>query len=242
VISAGGQQNITVGARAGATLLTSGGLVLDAGIATSVTISGAGGLYVLSGGVTTSTFVESGGTDIVQAGGIASASTVFNGGVEVVFGTSISATITSGGREFVSSGGVVSVATISGGLLDVQSGGSTGAGPVTFAANAGGTLRLEDSIHFSGLVAGFSQPDLLYLKDIAFISGTTSATWTQSGTSGTLAVTDGTHTADITLLGQYSTANFHVSSGTQGGTIVSDPPVVTQSDQQSTGLVSPKPA
>ena len=136
---------------------------------------------------------------------------------------------------------MVSAATINGGLLDVQSGGSTGAGPVTFATSGGGTLRLEDSLHFSGLVAGFGQPDLLYLKDIAFISGATSATWTQSGTSGTLAVTDGTNTADITLLGQYSTANFHVSSGGQGGTIVTDPPVVAQSDQQSTSLVSPNP-
>jgi hypothetical protein len=101
---------------------------------------------------------------------------------------------------------------------------------VAFATSGGGILQLDSSLTFSGLVAGFAQPDLLYLKDIAFVSGSTNATWTQSGTSGTLAVTNGTQTADITLLGQYSTLNFHVSSSTQGGTIVTDPPLVAQTD------------
>jgi len=39
-------------------------------------------------------------------------------------------------------------------------------------------------------------------------------------------VTDGTHTANLTLLGQYSTANFSLSSDGSGGTIVTDPPLV----------------
>jgi len=44
-------------------------------------------------------------------------------------------------------------------------------------------------------------------------------------TSGTLKVTDGIHTANIELLGQYSTANFHLSADGHGGTIVTDPKV-----------------
>jgi len=32
------------------------------------------------------------------------------------------------------------------------------------------------------------------------------------------------------LLGQYVTGNFHVTSGTGGGTVVSDPPVLAQTD------------
>jgi hypothetical protein len=43
--------------------------------------------------------------------------------------------------------------------------------------------------------------------------------------SGTLTVTDGTHTAQIALLGQYVTANFHLSADGHGGTLVKDPPV-----------------
>jgi hypothetical protein len=43
---------------------------------------------------------------------------------------------------------------------------------------------------------------------------------------------------DITLLGTYVTANFHVSSGTAGGTVVSDPPVVAQTDSQPSMLAN----
>src|SRR5262249_45743498 len=77
---------------------------------------------------------------------------------------------------------------------------------------------------FGGLVAGFGLPDQMDLMDIAFISGTTSGSWVQSGTSGTLTVTDGTHTAHLTLLGQYVAGQFHVGSDGQGGTVVTDPP------------------
>jgi hypothetical protein len=86
-------------------------------------------------------------------------------------------------------------------------------------------------------VAGFGKPDRLDFRDIAFTSGVTSATWTQTGTtSGTLAVTRGTETATITLLGQYVAGNFHVSSDKHGGTFVTDPPV---SASQNVALVNP---
>lgn len=81
--------------------------------------------------------------------------------------------------------------------MEVQSGGSGGSGRVTFSG--GGTLQLDDSVHFSGLVAGFAQPDMLDLRDIAFISGTTSANWHQltsgSTASGTLTAME--HSSSI---------------------------------------------
>jgi hypothetical protein len=96
---------------------------------------------------------------------------------------------------------------------------------VTYASGGGGgILQLDDSVHFGGLVAGFAQPDLMDLVDIAFHSGTTSATWAQSGTSGTLTVTDGSHTAHLTLLGQYVASQFNIGNDGQGGTVVTDPP------------------
>jgi hypothetical protein len=126
-----------------------------------------------------------------------------------------------------------------------MSGGGLGAplpssAAVTFAVSGGGILQLDDSQHFGGLVAGFGQPDLLDLRDIAFISGTTQAVWTQSGTSGTLVVSDSSHSASIALLGQYATANFHVSSDGFGGTFVSDPP--SASEGAAGSLVNPHPA
>jgi hypothetical protein len=45
--------------------------------------------------------------------------------------------------------------------------------------------------------------------------------------SGTLTVTDGTHTASLTPLGQYVTAQFTKVSDGHGGTLIGDPPVAT---------------
>jgi hypothetical protein len=110
----------------------------------------------------------------------------------------------------------------------VASGGSTGSGPTTFT-NAGGILQLDDSQHFHGLVAGFASPsgviEEIDLEDIVF-GKKTHATFKEAKNhlSGTLTVTDGTHTANLTLLGQYSAANFSLSSDSHGGTIVTDPP------------------
>ncbi len=49
-----------------------------------------------------------------------------------------------------------------------------------------------------------------------------------SNLSGTLTVTSGGHTADITLLGQYVAGNFSITSDGHGGTLVTDPPVTTE--------------
>ncbi len=141
-----------------------------------------------------------------------------------VAGTASGTAINSGGMEVVTSGGVASATTISGGTLEIKSGGSTGADAVTFAPG-GGILQLDSALTFGGLVAGFGSPDLLDLRDIAFISGTTSATWTQSDTSsGTLAVTDSSHTANITMLGQYAADQFTAATDGHAGTVVTSIP------------------
>jgi hypothetical protein len=54
-----------------------------------------------------------------------------------------------------------------------------------------------------------------------------------SNTSGTLTVSDGTHTTNLTLLGQYATAQFNLTSDGHGGTLVTDPPLTVATDQQS---------
>jgi hypothetical protein len=47
--------------------------------------------------------------------------------------------------------------------------------------------------------------------------------WTQSNGSGTLTVTSGTKVETLTLLGQYSLADFSASSDGHGGTLITDP-------------------
>jgi len=134
-----------------------------------------------------------------------------------------------GGLEYVSSAGIASGTTINGGKLEVASGGSTGSGAVTFTS-AGGILELDDSQHFHGLIAGFASPkgviEEIDLQDISFGKKTkVSFNEAKNHLSGTLTVTDGTHMANLTLLGQYSTGMFSLASDGHGGTIVTDPPV-----------------
>jgi hypothetical protein len=66
--------------------------------------------------------------------------------------------------------------------------------------------------------------------DFADINFATIQTPTFSGTSsgGTLSVTDGTHTANIALLGNYMASTFVASSDGQGGTSVVDPQLTQQ--------------
>ena len=95
---------------------------------------------------------------------------------------------------------------------------------VTFATPAG-TLQLDQSQTFKGTVKGMSTTvgTTLDLSDIGF-GGATTATYSGTTTSGVLTVTDGTHTATITLLGNYTNSTFSVAADGHGGTNVTDPP------------------
>ena len=98
-------------------------------------------------------------------------------------------------------------------------------GTVTFVGS--GQLTLDQSANINNLqVAGFNTPsDKLDLTGIAFGPQTTVAfSQANNGATGTLTVSDGVNTANITLLGQHTTANFTVAADGHGGTIVTDPP------------------
>ena len=91
----------------------------------------------------------------------------------------------------------------------------------TFGQDAAGTLRLDDSLDFTGVVSGFGQDDHLDLSDIKFGAGVTHDYLANAeGTGGTLTVSDGAHTANISLLGQYTADAFHVSDDHHTGTLI----------------------
>jgi autotransporter passenger strand-loop-strand repeat protein len=142
----------------------------------------------------------------------------------VVNGSAIHTTIDSGGFEVVVAGGAVNGATVSGGTLDLQ--GSATAGSSTLTFSGGGTLKLDGTGAFSFLVAGFAVPDEFDLSAINFASATKQ--YSGNTSSGTLTVGDGTHSASILLLGNYSLASFNLGpeSGGGTGTVVTDPPVI----------------
>jgi hypothetical protein len=99
-------------------------------------------------------------------------------------------------------------------------------GVITFAG-ATGTLKIDHSASFSDPIGG--QLAIGDVIDLADITAGANATIGYSGKNspGTLTVSDGTHTASIALLGNYSLANFTASSDGKGGTSVIDPPLST---------------
>ena len=100
---------------------------------------------------------------------------------------------------------------------------------VTLDAGANATLKIDHAADFRGTVAGFDSNDVLDLADLAFGSSTTLGYAANSNnTGGTLTASDGTHTANIELLGQYTAASFVMSADGFGGTLIHDVGTVTQ--------------
>jgi hypothetical protein len=95
----------------------------------------------------------------------------------------------------------------------------------TIAADGIGTLILHDSFNFAGTVSGFDGNDAFDFTDIAF-GGTVALNYTvnQDGTGGLLQVSDGTHSASITLLGQYDAGGFATTADACSGTVVTYDP------------------
>ena len=112
------------------------------------------------------------------------------------------------------------------------------AGPVMFAGSTG-TLQLDNSSSFSGTVAGMTGQDTIDFADINFTKVQTPS-YSGNSSGGTLTVTDGTHSANIALLGNYLASSFVTSSDGHGGTNIVDP--VLSSVNQQLALTQPQHA
>src|SRR5579885_1849485 len=103
---------------------------------------------------------------------------------------------------------------------------------ITFAAGSKGELILNHPENYVGRILGFgaNTTQSIDLADITFTNQ--SATWTpaSNGVEGTLHVTDGTHTADLTLVGHYLQGNFTLHDDGSGHVLVTDPPVHGHAD------------
>ena len=97
---------------------------------------------------------------------------------------------------------------------------------MTFAGDTG-TLKLDNSLSFAGTVARMTGQDTI---DFAYIDPTKVQPPMFNGTSsgGTLNVSDGTHSANIALLGNYMASIFVTASDGHGGTLINDPPANQQ--------------
>ncbi|WP_375313358.1 hypothetical protein WHZ77_09055 [Bradyrhizobium sp. A5] len=238
-IGAGGEQRVINGASANGTTIEGGtqdvyGTAVDTtidaaglqnvhGSATDTTINGGGEQNVYQAATATGTTVNAGGIQIDWGSAVA---TTIDGGSQYVYGTAADTVILSG-TQYVEVGGAAYGTMIgSGGTAHAFGGASVH--NVTFAG-ADATLVLDRASDFSGFISGWQDGDHLDLSDIQFGQGTTLAYAANAGHSGgKLTVSDGAHTVSLSLLGQYTAADFALASDGHGGTVISDPGMQVQ--------------
>ena len=105
------------------------------------------------------------------------------------------------------------------GLSTIEFGGVSSA-DTTFAADATGLLKLDQSVSFTGTVSGLDDDHLDLADVLAGPNTTLDFTGNADGSGGMLTVSDGTHTAHIELAGQYAASGFHLASDGSGGTLI----------------------
>jgi len=89
------------------------------------------------------------------------------------------------------------------------------------------------------MIIGFSKTGTTSfdLLDIGFVSAS-EATYSGTKTGGVLSVTDGTHTAHITMVGNYLSSAWVASSDGHGGVSVVDPPAQAPAVQSTAAFAS----
>jgi hypothetical protein len=108
---------------------------------------------------------------------------------------------------------------LDGGMLDL---GSTVRENIQFSGDTG-VLELQNSQSFGGSVSGFDPSGAaIDLRDIAFVGPGEISTKT-TGWGVSLTVHDLTHSAKISLIGDFSGSTFVAQSDGHGGTLVFDP-------------------
>jgi autotransporter passenger strand-loop-strand repeat protein len=206
------------------TIIDNGAIQYLHGTASFTTVNAGSQQNVYADGFATGTTINAGGYQLDWG---AASGTVVNGGVQDVFGNAIGTTVLAGAQH-VQSGGSADDTTIGAGALAYVHAGGT-IDDVVFAGPAA-TLVLDQASSFTGTLSGWQDYDSIALGDILFSDGVTSLSYAANGdnSGGTLTVSDGTQTATLSLLGQYSAADFALSSDGHGGTLISDPGVVQQ--------------
>jgi hypothetical protein len=91
---------------------------------------------------------------------------------------------------------------------------------VVFGSRAGGTLELGDSFHFNGTISGFGGSDIIDLANVAAAAASISYHENGAGTGGMLAISDGTQTLELSLLGHYSADDFRIAPDQLHGTSI----------------------
>ncbi|AHY53537.1 hypothetical protein [Bradyrhizobium japonicum] len=147
--------------------------------------------------------------------GLASNSLISGNQYIQIGGSADGTTIKAGGDQDILGGGIATNTTVDGGTQNVF-----GVAIQTTVAN-GGFQHVHNNAFNTIVDAGGEQN--VYIDGSA-----TGYAQNNDNTGGTLTVSDGTHVATLHLLGQYSAADFALSSDGHGGTLITDPAVAQQ--------------
>ncbi|MER8903126.1 adhesin, partial [Mesorhizobium sp. M0772] len=162
--------------------------------------------------------IDTGGSVVVNSGTLEATG---SGGLTITGGLANSGMIWANGGNIAINGQVTGDGDATIGDLSKLEFGAASSTDVTFAADAAGTLQLDDSFDFSGSIAGITSDDKVNLEDILFGTGTSAAYQADlDGAGGTLTVTDGTHNATLHLLGVYDAHSFTLADDGTGRTVV----------------------
>jgi len=225
------------GSASGATIAGGGAQRVESGgTATGTTVGPSGTQVVEPGGKVSGTeIVSSGGSATLSGGTIGSGATVeaLSSGTVIVSGT-----ITNGGRLYASgsgslieiaSGAVVNggVADVGNGIVDIQGASSEN---VSFLSAGSGGLQLDGlGSAYKGKISGFGPVgggnDVQYIDFTGVNLAGATVSYTSANTantSGTLSVTDGVHSATVTLVGHYVTSDFQ-QENISGTLAITDP-------------------
>ena len=113
---------------------------------------------------------------------------------------------------------IVSVIIADGSSAEIDDAGTES---VQFAGSTG-SVKIDNAVAFVGEISGLRGSDAIDLTDISFGSQT-EVTYLGDHSGGTLTVTDGNHTTNINLQGDYLSSTWTLSRDVNGGTVVVDP-------------------
>jgi len=168
------------------------------------------GVHLLTINTGSNIVFNSGTLEASGAGGLMVASSIANSGV--LWANASYLTV----QGEVSGSGVAKIDGA--GTIDFE---ASSTANVVFGSGAAGTLKLGDAFHFNGTISGFTGSDTIDLTDLSSATASLSYSENAAGGGGTLTISDGSHSLELSLVGAYSADNFSLVSDQAKGTLVS---------------------